>query len=186
MLGSTLLALALFAPADVQSSATAPFYNFESGQVRPLLLSPDGLELYVANTPDARVEVFDALAMTSKGSVFTGLEPVAMALNPDRPRELWVANQLSDSIAVVDLDTLQITDTIPVGDEPLDVAFASGKAFVTCARAPSSIPNTWDQNVVVALSAKAPHTRLAQLLMPHLRPRSLAVINGQVHVLSLH
>ena len=40
------------------SAVRADFVNFESGQVRPLALSPDGSRLYAANTPDNRLEIF--------------------------------------------------------------------------------------------------------------------------------
>src|SRR5215470_5643414 len=131
------------AHAQVESAATAPFYNFESGLVRPLVLTPDGGALCALNTADGRVEVFDAITLASLGSVFTGLEPVSMTFNPAVRNELWVTNQLSDSVAIVDLTDLVVKETLPVGDEPQDVAFASGKAFVSCTRAPSmSTPGT--------------------------------------------
>jgi 6-phosphogluconolactonase (cycloisomerase 2 family) len=37
----------------------ASFTTFESGQVRPLALSPDGTTLYAVNAPDGRLEIFD-------------------------------------------------------------------------------------------------------------------------------
>ena len=36
------------------ASAGTPFTAFESGQVRPLALSPDGSQLFAVNTPDDR------------------------------------------------------------------------------------------------------------------------------------
>ena len=44
-----LLAVALSA-----APAAASFVTFESGQVRPLALSPDGSQLFAVNTPDDR------------------------------------------------------------------------------------------------------------------------------------
>ena len=40
------------------AQAASSFTLFESGQVRPLALSPDGQWLFAANTPDNRLEVF--------------------------------------------------------------------------------------------------------------------------------
>jgi len=37
----------------------ANFVTFESGQVRPLAISPDGNRLFVVNTPDNTLEIFD-------------------------------------------------------------------------------------------------------------------------------
>ena len=57
------------------------FVTFESGQVRPLALSPDGSRLFAVNTPDARLEIFDVSSgsLTHIGSVPVGMEPVAVA-----------------------------------------------------------------------------------------------------------
>ena len=38
--------------------AAAGFVTFESGQVRPLALSPDGTHLFAVDTPDDRLEIF--------------------------------------------------------------------------------------------------------------------------------
>ncbi|HEY5948105.1 MAG TPA: hypothetical protein VIV40_21565, partial [Kofleriaceae bacterium] len=66
------IALALFTGAcseDSEESSTAtavnrlpdsgnPYTLFESLQVRPLALSPNGKLLFAANTPDNRLEIF--------------------------------------------------------------------------------------------------------------------------------
>src|SRR4051794_36497267 len=47
--------------ADFKTVTSQPpgrFTLFESGQVRPLALSPSGKLLFAANTPDGRLEVF--------------------------------------------------------------------------------------------------------------------------------
>jgi DNA-binding beta-propeller fold protein YncE len=94
-----LLALvcALVAPAGVRAGS---FVEFESGQVRPLALSPDGTKLFAVNTPDDRLEVFDVTAggISHAGSVPVGLEPVAARTNT----EVWVVNHLSDDVTIVD------------------------------------------------------------------------------------
>jgi YVTN family beta-propeller protein len=54
---------------------------------------------------------------------------VSVALRPDRPHA-WVANHLSDSISIVDIARGELIATLAVGDEPTDVAFAAGRAFV--------------------------------------------------------
>ena len=74
------------------------FVAFESGQVRPLALSPDGTRLFATNTPDNRLEIFavDPNGITHSGSVPVGMEPIAVAARTDS--EVWVVNHLSDSI----------------------------------------------------------------------------------------
>ena len=96
-----------------QSAAAAPaarspdassFTLFESGQVRPLALSPDRHHLFVANTPDNRLELFriEGHRLLHTGSVPVGHEPVAVAARSDR--EVWVVNHRPDSVSVVALD----------------------------------------------------------------------------------
>ena len=44
------------------TAASASFVEFESGQVRPLAMSPDGGHLFAVNTPDNRLEIFTSTA----------------------------------------------------------------------------------------------------------------------------
>src|SRR4051812_2052433 len=56
-----------------------PYTLFETLQTRPLALSPDGRLLFVANTPDNRLEIFRVAkggGLSPAGSVTVGLEPV--------------------------------------------------------------------------------------------------------------
>ena len=82
---SSLLLLALVALAAWPTFARAAFVAFESGQVRPLALSPGGDRLFAVNTPDDRLEVFDvdAAGLAHAFSVPVGLEPVAVAARTD-------------------------------------------------------------------------------------------------------
>ena len=92
------ISLAVALPAAAQS-----FVNFETGQVRPLALSPDGTRLFATNTPDNRLEIFavGANGLTHTGSVAVGMEPIAVAAKTDA--EVWVVNHLSDSVSIVDV-----------------------------------------------------------------------------------
>jgi YVTN family beta-propeller protein len=111
------------------------FRNYESSHVHPLALSAAGDELYAVNTPEARLAIFDVAAdgaLTFSGDVPVGLDPVSLAVRPGT-NEVWVANHLSDSVSVVDVAARQLLATIAVGDEPTDVVFASGRAFVALA-----------------------------------------------------
>ncbi len=120
------------------ASAQVSFVNFESGQVRPLALSPDGATLLALNTPDDTLEVFavDASGLTLIASVPVGMEPVAVAARSNS--EVWVVNHLSDSVSVVDLASTppRVVRTLLVGDEPRDIVFAGAggdRAFITTA-----------------------------------------------------
>ena len=70
--GWAVLFLCTPTPAVARPSTTL----FESGQVRPLALSPDGTLLFAVNTPDNRLEIFAVRA--------TGL--AASRLGAGRPR----------------------------------------------------------------------------------------------------
>ena len=112
-------------------AARASFTLFESGQVRPLALSPDGTRLFAVDTPDDRLEVFavGAGGLTHLASVPVGLEPVAVAARTNT--EVWVVNHLSDSVSIVDVGAAvpHVTRTLLVGDEPRDIVFAGPTSF---------------------------------------------------------
>ena len=64
----------------------APFRNFESPQVHPLAVTPDGTRLLAVNSPNATLSVFQ---LTGGAPVLTaeipvGLEPVSVAARNDR------------------------------------------------------------------------------------------------------
>lgn len=149
VLSSLLIALILMAGMLLQSPAVraAETYTlFESGQVRPLALSPDGKTLFAVNTPDNRLEAFKIVdgGLKSKGSVVVGIEPVAVAVR--NSSEVWVVNHVSDSVSVIDvsnLNKMRVTRTLLVGDEPSDVVFAGpnrDRAFVTTAHRGQNVP----------------------------------------------
>jgi DNA-binding beta-propeller fold protein YncE len=119
------------------AQAQTSYVLFESGPVRPLALSPDGTQLFAANTPDGTLEIFDVdvAGITKTASVAVGMEPVAVAARTND--EIWVVNHLSDSISIIDVSGIpRVVRTLHVGDEPNDIVFAgpgATRAFVTTA-----------------------------------------------------
>ncbi|MCA9574491.1 MAG: SMP-30/gluconolactonase/LRE family protein [Myxococcales bacterium] len=186
-------ALATAWPTASRVSAQREYRLFESDPVRPMALSTDGSTLYVVNTPDARLEVFDVgvTGLTHTRSVRVGLEPVAVALAPDG--RVWVVNHLSDSVSVLSNagGTLHVTHTLWVGDEPRDVVFAGApgaeRAFITTAHRgqhspyPSGEPNTpgigradvWVFDALAASPGAGGPQQIVTLFGD--RPRALAV-----------
>ena len=119
--GATVLLVLSSSPGFSQTDILA----FESGPVRPVVLSPDGSRLFVANIPDAHLEVFDvsgAGAPVPVASIPVGMEPVAIAAISND--EVWVANHLSDSVSIVSVSLGRVTRTLLVGDEPRDIVIA--------------------------------------------------------------
>lgn len=129
------------------AQAPPPAYTlFESGQVRPLALSPDGSRLFAVNTPDGSLEVFDIGpgGLSHRASIPVGLEPVSVAARSDS--EVWVVNHLSDSVSVVNVgrgEPNRVVRTLLVGDEPRDIVFAGPqkrRAFITTAHRGQNSP----------------------------------------------
>lgn len=124
--------LALASPALAQAPS---FVNFESPQVHPIDITPDGTTLLAVNTADGQLEVFDLVGglPLRRGSVAVGVDPVSVRVRSNS--EAWVVNQISDSVSVIDLPTMRVRRTILVGDEPADVVFTAkpARAFVSLA-----------------------------------------------------
>ena len=117
------------------ASTDATFVNFEGKQTNPIRVSADGTRLFAVNTPDARVSVFDLGDPANPrriAEIPVGLEPVSV--NPRSSDEAWVVNEVSDSVSVVSVSKGIVTATLRVKDEPMDVVFAGGCAFVSVGR----------------------------------------------------
>lgn len=184
--GILLLSLGL---STLAGAAPPAFTLFESGQVRPLALSPDGSTLYAVNTPDNRLEIFKVKQgeLKHQRSVAVGLEPVAVAARSNH--EVWVVNHLSDSVSVVDVSTpnqARVVRTLLVGDEPRDIVFAGpnkDRAFITTAHrgqnspvAPAlTTPGVGRADVWVFSAASASAAPLTIITLFSDTPRALAV-----------
>ena len=118
---------------------------FESGPVRPVLMTNDKLSLIVANIPDNRIEIYDITpgGLTHRHSVPVGIEPVALAQTSDDL--IWVVNHISDNVSVVDISLAvpEVVRTLYVGDEPRDIVVAGNakeRVFVTTAHRGQNSP----------------------------------------------
>ena len=132
----------LLTNSPVSHSQTSSFKNFESPQVHPLAITPDGKRLLAVNSPNATLSVFqlvDGFPPRLTAEIPVGMEPVSVAVRNNN--EAWVVNWLSDSISIVDLATGNVTRSVDVGDEPTDIVFAGSvrpMAFV-CVSGGSSL-----------------------------------------------
>ncbi|RKZ61963.1 MAG: hypothetical protein DRQ44_11395 [Gammaproteobacteria bacterium] len=133
-----LLLITFFCITFSSQLVHATFTAFESGQVRPIAQSPDGTKLFVVNTPDNQLEIFNVNSgsPTYVESITVGLEPVAVAAYSDD--QVWVVNYLSDSVSIIDVSSspARIIKTLLVGDEPADIVFAGAdrdRVFITTA-----------------------------------------------------
>lgn len=119
------------------TAAQGSFINWESPHVHPLEITPDGSRLLAVNTPDDRLEIFDAT-----GDELLLLRPIPVGIDPVSVRartavEVWVVNHLSDTVSVIDLRTGTVRATLQTSNEPCDVVFAGTpqRAFVSCSQA---------------------------------------------------
>ena len=154
-----------------------PFVNFESPQ-SPHALAVSGDRLFVANTPDNRLSVFDLTTEppTLLTEIPVGLEPVAVAPRPGVANEVWVVGHLSDDVTVVDVAAGVPVATIAVPDEPADILFTldGSRAYVTASQA----------NQVVSIDA-ATRTLSQTFDIPMEEPRAMALSpNGKILVIA--
>jgi YVTN family beta-propeller protein len=161
------------------SSRSDGFTNFETEPVRPVALSADGHYLYVLNTADDRLEIFDTRGETlrSLGETTVGLRPVALAV---RENHAWVVNHLSDSVSVVDVSNPRrprVTHTLQVGDEPRGIVFGGLKhdrVFVATGRQGDSFTPSIGRAQLWIFDARRPKVPPRILTLFGTKPRALA------------
>ncbi|MBX3420945.1 MAG: hypothetical protein KF752_05235 [Pirellulaceae bacterium] len=170
------LLIAAFIAIPVVQAQVPPtsFVNYENAPIHGLDLSPDGSLLAAVNTSDMRVEVFslDEGLPALWTSIAVGLEPVSVRFRTNA--ELWVVNNLSDSITIINVTTGNITHTIATLNDPWDVVFAGSpeRAFVSCGL-PRAIQVFNPSNVLAAPS---------NITLQGLSPRAMAVSSDRSQV----
>ena len=155
-----LIVTATFASASAQT-----YVNFEGKQTNPIRVSSDGTRLFAVNTPDARISVFDLTNPATPdliAEIPVGLEPVSV--NPRSNDEVWVVNEVSDSVSVVSVSQGIVMATLAAKDEPMDVVFAGNRAFVSAGRSNELVVFDTDTRV-----------QLLRIPLKGLNPRALAV-----------
>ncbi|MBU6300686.1 MAG: hypothetical protein KGS60_03970 [Verrucomicrobia bacterium] len=112
------------------------YAGYESRQVHPLALSVDQSMLLSLHSEAAALVLHDVSggsgAPVRLAEVPVGLEPSSVRVRT--ADEVWVVNEGSDSISIVSLSQRRVVALLEAGDEPADVVFAMGKAFVSAAR----------------------------------------------------
>lgn len=155
-----------------EATLASSFVNFESPQTQPLRISPDGSRLFVVNTPDARLSVFNLSNASSPDLMIeipVAIDPVSVY--PINNNEAWVVSSVADSISVVSVEQGIVIDTLYIEDEPSDIVVAGSpaKAFVSLARSNQ-----------IAVFDVATRSRLSIIDLQGEHPRSLLVsANGE-------
>ncbi|MBZ5572053.1 MAG: beta-propeller fold lactonase family protein [Acidobacteriia bacterium] len=167
---SVLAALLAFVPTTIADSPAA-FANLEPAQTNPIRLSPDGTLLFAVNTPNNSLSVISVAQPRSPellAEIPVGVGPVSA--NARTNDEVWVVNQVSNSVSVVSVSRGIVTDTIFTGKgtEPMDVVFAgTNQAYVSCSR-----------NNTIAVFDTGTHRLISTLPVFGGSPRALAVSAG--------
>ena len=159
----------------------------------PSFLSPHaspiavyGERVFVVNTPSDTVDVISTKTGKIGARIDVGIDPVSVAVRPDG-KELWVANHVSDSVSVIDIDpasptSLQVVATVQEFDErtkatrfdePVGIAFASNeKAYVAL--------SSENRIAVVDVASRQVTKRLKITAQD---PRAIKVRNGRLYVI---
>jgi DNA-binding beta-propeller fold protein YncE len=156
--------LALLKPESAIAAGTHPC---------ALQMSPDGRTMYVAlaNRDAVAAVTVGAGQFSVKGYFDTrlpqqsyfGAEPEALAVSPDGSR-LYVANAISDAIAVMDTTKLTAKAVkegmvepmgfMPTEWMPMSLGFTGGKLYVATAKGKGTGPNNFPQRQVLGQRAR--------------------------------
>jgi DNA-binding beta-propeller fold protein YncE len=113
------------------------YTHLEPRQQHPVTLTPDGRKLLALHSTAHMLSVFDVGTPPRSKPLLVAEISVSTAPVTVRARtndEAWVVNEGSDSVSVISLSQGLVIDTLRVADEPADVCFANGKAFVSCSQ----------------------------------------------------
>lgn len=86
------------------------------GDPGDIITTADG-KILVALTGVDRIAVKSSPDNLTLQRIQVGNRPIALQLSPEEDR-VYVANHFSDTVSVVDLQTLEVTNTIPLGTQP--------------------------------------------------------------------
>jgi YVTN family beta-propeller protein len=87
----------------------------------PLLLTPDGREVYVADERTGKVLVLDAGAGKQTSSIDVGGVPREMVIAPRRG-EIYVLDPSIETVSVIDINSRTLVGKIPAGTAPRSLA----------------------------------------------------------------
>lgn len=80
-------------------------------------VSPDGKTLWSTSRMNSHVYVYSLPDLTLLGGVPTGTDPDWVTFTPDS-KFAYVANAVSNTVSVIDMETLEEVTQIPVGESP--------------------------------------------------------------------
>ena len=134
---TSVTAIALFAAscayAQTQSGATFGQIIGLGGTPSDIVLDELRGRLYLVNNFANRVDIYGIAEKQIVGSIGVGLTPLAAAISMDSAY-LFVTNQQSSSLSVIDLGTRTVAQTVTLPAKPEGVAVGSdGRALISTA-----------------------------------------------------
>jgi YVTN family beta-propeller protein len=119
----------------------------------PIGYSPYGAHLFALNPTLNDALTLDATSFASVASASFGSLPDGAAVDSENG-DLYVANDLTDTVTVIDLATQQVLTTVPVGTYPIAVAYdnASGLVYVSTYNTGEYVIDPSTQNVVAEVT----------------------------------
>ncbi|MDX5418661.1 MAG: YncE family protein [Hymenobacteraceae bacterium] len=122
--------------------------------------SSNGQLAFVANTDDATVTVIDQATKAVKKTIAVGAEPVGAW--PASNGKMYVDNEAGRSVSVIDVNSLEVNETIALGYKPGYVAYHSGNNELWVSNATDGKVviyrregNLWQQKTEIATGADA-------------------------------
>jgi DNA-binding beta-propeller fold protein YncE len=118
--------------ASFQQTAHYPLTDLSPTSSSSIVLLPDRREIWSVNPDADSVSVFDEQQLVRLREIAVGNEPQSLARAPDG--SVWVANQFSDEIVVIDPASGEVAERIalPYASQPLGLTFGpSGAAYVS-------------------------------------------------------
>ena len=179
---TSLITVAAGSPVKIPTATGHP--TFMSPHAAPIAVN--GSYVFVVNTPSDTVDVINATNYSIVEQINVGIDPVSIGVRPDG-KEIWVANHVSDSVSVIDTDSLsptwfQVIATVQDFDpktratrfdEPVGIAFASNdKAYVAL--------SSENQVAVVNVTTRKVIERLAITAQD---PRAITVRGDRLYVI---
>ncbi|MCU0796810.1 MAG: hypothetical protein MUF31_12855 [Akkermansiaceae bacterium] len=159
-----LLRLVLILSA-IASTAMA-YTHLEPRQQDPIALTPGGERLLTLHSTAHTLSIFDLGNPARNTPLLIAEIPLSTAPVTVKARtqdEAWIVNEGADSVSIVSLTENRIITTLRVPDEPADLLFAAGKAFVSCS-----------QGRAIAVFDATTRTSLGTIEIDGVAPRALA------------
>lgn len=106
------------------------------------VVSPDGNTIYVVHAGSDNLTVIDLNTNHAVTTIEVGSNPRGIAIAPDGS-QLFINNTLDGTITVVNTSALEVSETIPITNIPLDAEILQGKKIFNSAESPVLSNDNW-------------------------------------------